>query len=191
MKEVCILSKNELFIRYLKQELLNYVQILHICEGEGELPLAEAYICDRESMAEIPKLSALLVSIAWQEEMPQGYTGLWLDRPFRISRLRAMLGLEKTDIFELPLPMPTYRAVLMDGKTIKLTESEYRLYHVLYEAQGEFVSRDTLHKTVWKGEGDIGIVNVYIHYLRQKLEKNGKRMIISARTKGYAVRKEE
>ena len=34
---------------------------------------------------------------------------------------------------------------------------------------------------------DGGVVNVYVHYLREKLEKNGERIIISTRNLGYKI----
>ena len=191
MKELCILSKNSALAQYLKLELVGYVPIVYIWEGVGALPEAEAYIWDKESLPTCPALHQMVVCLAWQETAPLDYTGLWLDRPFRISRLRSMLGLEKTDGFELPTPLPQHRAALMGGKIIKLTDCEFRLYTMLYEAKGAFLSREALHQAIWNGEGAAGVVNVYMHYLRQNLEQDNQRIFVSARAKGYAVRIEE
>lgn len=78
------------------------------------------------------------------------------------------------------------RHVLLDGETIKLTELEYKLLEKMLRSDG-FASREDLLSSVW-GEGfDKGVVNVYVCYLRRKLEKNGKKVIISSRNEGYKV----
>ena len=70
-------------------------------------------------------------------------------------------------------PVHLRRSVLLGGEEIKLTEGEFRLFCCLFENRGRYVSREDLHKAVWQGEGDEGVVNVYVHYLLTKLEKNG------------------
>lgn len=79
------------------------------------------------------------------------------------------------------------RSAYLFGKEIKLTDVEYRLLECLVNACPEFVSRQELLDTVWAGERDTGVVNVYIHYLRQKLEKSGNKVIISSRSYGYKI----
>ena len=36
-------------------------------------------------------------------------------------------------------------------------------------------------------DADGGILNVYVHYLREKLEKRGEKIIISSRKSGYKI----
>ena len=72
------------------------------------------------------------------------------------------------------------------GQAIKLTKVEYRLLERLLEAPG-FVSREDLLRDVWGDECDEGIITVYIHYLRRKIEKNGERIIIASRNEGYKI----
>ena len=75
------------------------------------------------------------------------------------------------------------------NEAIKLTDIEFKLISTLMESDGMFVSRDTLLNKIW-GEGvDSGVVNVYIHYLRQKLEKGGHKVILSSRKEGYGIDK--
>lgn len=73
------------------------------------------------------------------------------------------------------------------GEEIKLTEVEYKLLGRLVSMCPEYVSREELLESVWGGECDTGVVNVYVHYLRQKLEKNGNKVIISSRKYGYKI----
>ena len=55
------------------------------------------------------------------------------------------------------------------------------------EKRGEYVSREELLSRIWQNKTDKGILNVYIHYLREKLEKGGERIIISSRNLGYKI----
>ena len=71
------------------------------------------------------------------------------------------------------------------GRTVTLTKLEYKLLSRLLETEnGEYVGRDELLESVWDGECDDGIVTVYMHYLRKKLEANGERVIITKRSRG-------
>jgi DNA-binding response OmpR family regulator len=78
------------------------------------------------------------------------------------------------------------RAVYLREKKIALTEVEFALFKALYDAHGEFVSREALLNGVWDGECDSGILNVYVHYLREKLE-DGEKIILSSRKFGYRI----
>ena len=57
---------------------------------------------------------------------------------------------------------------------------------MLYEKKGEYVSREELRLGVWDEDTDSGVVNVYIHYLRQKLER-GEKIINTSRSLGYKI----
>ena len=81
------------------------------------------------------------------------------------------------------------RAAVLRGETIKLTEVEYALFCALMTRGGEFVSRDDILKEVWGENADSGIINVYIHYLREKLEREGEKIIVSSRKMGYKIDK--
>ena len=62
------------------------------------------------------------------------------------------------------------RTVFFGGAYVRLTEREFRLFEVLYRSEGEPVSRGSLHREVWGGEGREQIVDVYVCYLREKLD---------------------
>jgi len=78
------------------------------------------------------------------------------------------------------------RTALLHGREIRLTEVEAALLSRLLDAGGEFVERDELHRSVWQ-DADGGVLNVYIHYLREKLEGEGEKIIISSRKLGYKI----
>ena len=79
------------------------------------------------------------------------------------------------------------KSAILGGEIIKLTEVEYRLLAALASARGDFVSRRRLLAEVWGEGASGGILNVYIHYLRDKLEGRGEKLILSSRTEGYKI----
>ncbi len=83
------------------------------------------------------------------------------------------------------------RLVKINGTEIKLTEREYRLLSFLYERRGSTVSRQELAEHVWDGEAgnNTNVVEVYVSYLRNKLEAaSGTRLILTRRGRGYEFR---
>ncbi len=74
------------------------------------------------------------------------------------------------------------------GEAIKLTELEAALLSCLISADGDFVSREEILLGVWNNDADPCIVNVYVHYLREKIEK-GEKIILSSRKQGYCIDK--
>lgn len=76
------------------------------------------------------------------------------------------------------------RTAVLHGREIPLTETEHSLLKTLMEADGAFVSRETLLSCV--GSGERGL-NVFIHYLRKKLETEGEHVLLCSRAKGYCI----
>ena len=192
MTRFCILSQDEHFSTQLKMMLAKYGASSFVFSGAQALPAASFYLVDTDTV-EIPDLQNVpMLCFGWNKERPSG-SFLWLDRPFRPARLAAMVGLGQAedDQNAFPFPFAAHNSVLTDSGEVFLTDTEFRLYTCLYEAKGAPVSREDLHKTVWNGVGDIGIVNVYIHYLRNKLEQAGTRLLCAIRGKGYALIRKE
>lgn len=75
---------------------------------------------------------------------------------------------------------------MLDGEKIKLTDTEERLLSLLLTAE-DYVSRSEILDKVFHGNENGGLINVYIHYLREKLEKRGERIILSSRNLGYKI----
>lgn len=111
-----------------------------------------------------------------------GRDGAFISRPFSRDSLLALLssgGESKIRLGE--------RRVYLHGEEIKLTELEFALLNRLVREGGEFVSREELLKSVFGEAADGGILNVYVHYLREKLEKHGEKIIFSSRKYGYKI----
>ena len=104
--------------------------------------------------------------------------------PFPIGALFSKLSTGDEKIFYLNREK---RSAVLHGEKIKLTDVEFSLLSVIFEAGGEFISREEILKRVWNDEADGGVINVYVHYLREKLEKGGEKIIISSRKGGYRL----
>ena len=79
------------------------------------------------------------------------------------------------------------RSVIIDKRLVRLTDVEFSLFFELYRALGKFVARKTLIQSVWGELGNDSLINVYIHYLREKLEVGSERFIFSSRKLGYKL----
>ncbi len=83
------------------------------------------------------------------------------------------------------------QTVLCCGEKIALSEKEYRLLLYLYTQRGETVTREDILKNAWgiSRFNSTNIVDVYIRYLRKKLdERFDLRLIITVRNKGYLLK---
>ena len=82
------------------------------------------------------------------------------------------------------------RKVYFRGDIIRLTKREYELLLYLVQNKGIICSRNDIFEKVWGFDyiGDTNVVDVYIRYLRQKIdEKYDVRLIATARGAGYAI----
>lgn len=121
------------------------------------------------------------IVIRWREDVGEGE----LPYPFTYRELGEALSGERRK--KVRLFIESERVARLDAKTIKLTEVEGRLLRLLVDGGGEFVSREELAKKVWGENADGGVLNVYIHYLREKLEAGGEKIILSSRKGGYRI----
>lgn len=80
------------------------------------------------------------------------------------------------------------RQVTRDGKRIELSPKEYALLEYLWLHAGRALSRTMILEKIWDQsfEGLTNVVDVYIGYLRRKLEEGGsQRYIRTVRGMGY------
>ena len=103
--------------------------------------------------------------------------------PFRLGEIRHRLSASREVALSI---LESERSVLLFGEKIKLTELEFSLFSLLFLRRG-YVSREEILDTVWGSEADGGIINVYVHYLREKLERGGEKIILSSRKEGYRI----
>jgi DNA-binding response OmpR family regulator len=88
---------------------------------------------------------------------------------------------------------PATRKVVRQGKEIRLTAREFALLTFLLEHAGEVVSRSRIVEAVWEHDFETfsNVVEVYIRYLRAKIDEPFPRKLIqTVRGVGYSLRDE-
>ena len=86
---------------------------------------------------------------------------------------------------------PERYEVKVGGELVELTHKEYDLLMYLVENKNHVLSRDQILQTVWGYDyfGNTNVVDVYISYLRTKIDDRfGKKYIHTTRGVGYVVR---
>ena len=84
------------------------------------------------------------------------------------------------------------RTVRRAGRAIDLTKTEFDLLELLVHNKGIVLSRDVIYERVWGFDFETGSksLDVYIGYLRRKLESDGsERLLHTVRGVGYVVRR--
>ena len=84
------------------------------------------------------------------------------------------------------------RTVRRGGQAIDLTKTEFDLLELLMHNRGIVLSRDVIYERVWGFDFETGSksLDVYIGYLRRKLEADGsERLVHTVRGVGYVVRR--
>ncbi|WP_349409710.1 response regulator transcription factor [Pseudalkalibacillus sp. SCS-8] len=86
------------------------------------------------------------------------------------------------------------RMVKREGKAIELTQREFDLLVYMMRHEGEVLNREQILSAVWGYDfvGETNVVDVYIRYLRNKLDRNYERPLIhTVRGVGYTLRSPE
>ena len=162
-----------------------------------ELLLGAAYTVIRTKDGEESQCH-LLIRANYGGRIPVSITlsrnerNLTLPYPFSYDELREKIramASGETAVRQRLLIESDGRHVILDGEKIRLTESEHKLLSLIAAGDGELVSREELTLGTFGEGADGGILNVYIHYLREKLEGRGERIILSSRRGGYRIDK--
>lgn len=175
-----IVTKDPYLGQKLRFELGGHFNRMEISENaDGH---ADVFIYDCRMGAPLPQGENIYYVAEDISDLPEGRC---LPLPLPLGCAERLLEGRKA-----PLPLllsETERAVHFYAEEIRLTDVEYSLLSALAKAQGEFVSRTDLRAAVWGDEGTDGLLSVYIHYLREKLECGGEKVILSSRKYGYAL----
>ncbi|WLR58967.1 response regulator transcription factor [Guptibacillus hwajinpoensis] len=128
----------------------------------------------------------------------------YITKPFEIeellARIRAVLRRAKSQskqqdedkltIANLEVNVKS-RRVVRENNEIELTQREFDLLVFLMKHEGEALSREWLLSAVWGYDfvGETNVVDVYIRYLRNKLDRDYEPMLIhTVRGIGYILR---
>ncbi len=80
--------------------------------------------------------------------------------------------------------------VFRGSTSIELTPTEFKLLHYLMLNSGRVVSKSQILDRVWNYDfdGNANVVEIYISYLRKKIDSLGPRLIHTVRGVGYSLR---
>lgn len=151
-----------------------------------------------------------IIMLTARETVPDRVAGLesgaddYLVKPFAfeelLARIRALLRRHQSNaegpvvLHVADLEMNTAsREVTMRGRLVQLTAKEYELLELFMRHAGQVLTRDVIYDRVWGYDfgGESNIIEVYVRYLRQKLEEDGEdRMLHTVRGAGYILREQ-
>ena len=149
-----------------------------------------------------------ILMLTAKDTVPDRVAGLdsgaddYLVKPFALdellARIRALLrrrqpvGQETLRFAGLALNTAT-REVWRGDRAIELTAKEYDLLELFVRNPRQVLTRDLIYERIWGYDfgGESNIIEVYVRYLRAKLEAAGEpRLIQTVRGVGYALREE-
>jgi two-component system copper resistance phosphate regulon response regulator CusR len=124
----------------------------------------------------------------------------YLVKPFSfdelLARVRSMMRRKpnyvsnKLSISDLSLNRDT-KEVKRNGTIIKLSSKEYMILEYMLLNQGQILSRDQIEQCAWNFdyEGSSNIIDVYIRYLRKKIDADFEQKLIhTVRGMGYVLK---
>jgi DNA-binding response OmpR family regulator len=125
----------------------------------------------------------------------------YLAKPFEfpelISRLKAIIRRNRGEsssiisVDDLTIDMNA-RSVKRNNKEVKLSSKEYNIFLHLALNRGRVISRSSLAEHIYDIDFDLdsNIIDVYINYLRNKIDKGSKKLIHTVRGEGYMIKRD-
>ncbi|HPK62656.1 MAG TPA: winged helix-turn-helix domain-containing protein, partial [Spirochaetota bacterium] len=124
----------------------------------------------------------------------------YITKPFAfeefLARIRALLRNKNNSestrlkIHDLDMDLLAHK-VYRGGKEIALTSKEFSLLEYLMRNKGSIVTRTMITEHVWEINFDsfTNVIDVYINYLRNKIDKGyDKKLIHTVRSRGYSIK---
>ena len=126
----------------------------------------------------------------------------YMTKPFEIEELLARIRTQlkergtngSAELEEIKLGniivRPSTREVSIEGENMHLTQKEYDLFHYLLSNKNQVLSREQIIEAVWGYDhfGDTNTVDVYVRYLRKKIDRGDPSVISSVRGIGYMIK---
>lgn len=107
-----------------------------------------------------------------------------------MTRKSAAVVLNVYEVADLSLDVSAHK-VVRAGKEIRLSAKEFSLLEYLIRNKDKVVSREQIENSMYNYdyEGGTNVVDVYIRYLRKKVDEGfGKKLIHTVRGQGYVIR---
>lgn len=161
-------------------------------------------VCRQIRQAE---LQTPILMLTAKDAVPDRVAGLeagaddYLVKPFAfeelLARIRALSRRKAPIETEGPLTFsdltldPSTRMGKRGERNIELTAKEYDLLELFMRHPRQVLTRDQIYERIWGYDfgGESNIIEVYIRYLRSKLEAEGEpRLLHTVRGVGYALR---
>ncbi|RYG72566.1 response regulator transcription factor [bacterium] len=157
-------------------------------------------VCRQMRSAGVQSLVLIITARDTLEDKIQGLDAGaddYVCKPFRVAeilaRMRALLRRKSStstalEVADLSLD-PGTRMATRGGKLIHLSATEYALLEYLMRHVGKTMPRTTILDHVWQYDfnGNDNVLDVYIGYLRQKIDKGREPLIHTARGVGYRL----
>ena len=172
------------------------------------LPDTDGFEVARRIAAESPSTPVLFLTARdGTEDKIRGLTiggDDYMTKPFSleelIARIRAILRRTSRAVVERPrlafadleMDEDTYE-VRRAGDRVELTATEYKLLRYLMLNPRRVLSKSQILDHVWHYDfaGDANVVEIYISYLRKKLDRVGPPLIHTVRGFGYCLRESQ
>lgn len=151
--------------------------------------------------------SVPILMLTARDTVPDRVTGLdagaddYMIKPYAtdelLARLRAILRRQRSepsaDILRFAdvTLNPRTRQVFRHNEEIALTAKEFDLLELFMRHPNQVLTREMIYEHIWSYDfgGESNIIEVYVRYLRTKLEGSGRsRLIQTVRGVGYALR---
>ncbi len=187
----------------------NGVEGLELALKEPDLVILDLMLPRMDGMEVCRRIRAKsrvpIIMLTAKDRVPDRVAGLdigandYLTKPFAteelLARVRAQLREREPQDRSI-----VYKDVVMDrdrhevrrgGKEIALTAKEYALLEYLLLHRNKVHTRDELFNGVWGSDflGDSNLIDVYVRYLRGKLEEGfDEKLITTVRGIGYTIK---
>ncbi len=186
-----------------------------IAQEEYDLVLLDVMLPEMDGLTicrRVREFSSIpIIMLTAKDEISDKVNGLdigaddYMTKPFAIeelmARIRAALrkrqpepepedDVEHYTVKDMVL-YPTRYEVLVKGEPVELTRKEYSLLEYLMRNKRTVLSRDQILQEVWGYDyiGDTNVVDVYIRYLRAKIDDHfHEKYIHTVRGVGYVVK---
>lgn len=125
----------------------------------------------------------------------------YMTKPFEVEELLARIRVHLKSTTEKAVKTevihhrhleirPLAREVYSEGELVYLTQKEYDVLLYLVNNKNQALSRDQIIDSVWGYDyfGDTNTVDVYVRYIRKKLDKDKPSLISSVRGIGYIIK---
>ena len=151
--------------------------------------------------------SVPILMLTARDTVPDRVTGLdagaddYMVKPFAfdelLARLRAIFRRHRVETptdavrFADVTLNPRTRQVFRDNEEVSLTAKEFDLLELFMRHPNQVLTRELIYEHIWNYDfgGESNIIEVYVRYLRTKLESNERtRLIQTIRGVGYAMR---